>query len=104
MSPSPHHKMSDQTVSREKNQCPAHNHQPWNSRHKHGWWPAELRKMAMYGLVVLVIGVLVTALVFAIDAGLRSAGVMSQAGARGGPSGYDNHVPIYESQNMNGVG
>ncbi|KAH8907136.1 hypothetical protein BR93DRAFT_968680 [Coniochaeta sp. PMI_546] len=89
-------KILDQTVTRDKNKCTAHTHTPWKSRHKHGWWPDGLRSWAMWGLVAVIVGVLVTALVFAIDAGLRSAGVMSYAGARGGPSGYDEHGPVAE--------
>jgi hypothetical protein len=38
--------------------------------------------------VGVVVGVLILALVFAVDAGLRSAGIMSYAGAGGGPAGY----------------
>jgi hypothetical protein len=86
--------MLDQTVTRDKDKCTAHTRNPWNSRHKHGWWPPGLRAWAMWGLVTVVAGVLVTALVFAVDAGLRSEGVMSYAGARGPPSGYDEHGPV----------
>jgi len=87
--PSPKHRMPDLTVSRDRNACTAHTRQPWTKdSHRHDCWPAGLRKCVMWGLVVVVAGVLVTALVFAVDAGLRSAGVMTHAGAGGGPAGY----------------
>ncbi|KAB5582621.1 hypothetical protein GE09DRAFT_1246426 [Coniochaeta sp. 2T2.1] len=95
----------DQKLREKQNrECTAHTRQPWhtdstkrsnrNNRHRHDWWPSGVRQWAMWGLVLVVVGVLVTALVFAVDAGLRSAGVMSYAGARGGPGGYDEHVPV----------
>ncbi|KAJ9158377.1 hypothetical protein NKR19_g3418 [Coniochaeta hoffmannii] len=75
--------------------CPAHTRDPWKKDgrgggHRHDWWPVGARGWAMWLLVGVVAGVLVTALVFAVDAGLRSAGVMSYAGAGGGPAGYNN--------------
>lgn len=108
--PSPKSKnvrMSELTVAtrdRNQQQCTAHTRNPWNSRHKHGWWPPGSRGWAMWCLVAVVAGVLVTALVFAVDAGLRSAGVMSYA-ARGGPAGYGEvGGPVEKEVNVGEIG
>ncbi|KAB5585946.1 hypothetical protein GE09DRAFT_1277382 [Coniochaeta sp. 2T2.1] len=105
---------TDQKLREKQNrECTAHTRQPWhadstkrgnrNNRHRHDWWPSGVRQWAMWGLVLVVVGVLVTALVFAVDAGLRSAGVMSYAGARGGPGGgYDEHIPVASVSRVGG--
>lgn len=65
----------DQTVTRDRDRCTAHTRSPWDSRHRHGWWPAGSRRWAMGALVAVVVGVLVTGLVlFAVDARLKSEG------------------------------
>lgn len=93
--------MPDQTVTRDRNRCTAHTRSPWNGRHLHSWWPDGSRPWAMRSLVAVVVGVLVIAIVFAVNPMPRHLGAKSNAGAS---PGHDASGPVVEKGVLVAVG